>query len=439
VSELQTTPAPGPQAAGELAALYGSLRPMYEAFTINMEHLLETLLKSQNIEYLRIEPRTKTIESFAGKVSHPSKEGKYERVDHITDLSGLRIIAYYQKDVSAICKLIEENFRMDPDNSIDKNETLAPDRFGYLSIHYIVSHSAERESLPENKTFKGLKAEVQVRTVLQHAWAVLDRKLRYNQEEDIPREVRRKLFRVSALLEIADENFSEVDRLVASLRAQYESDIKLGNLDQEINLDSLEVFMRESGAVKALIEEAKNYYQVAEIDRGSFSDPNMLRSISNLVIAAHVCDIKSIRQLNQAVVEFNKNAKDKWPKLLELSKGDIFSTAGLIRLCLVYVAEKEVSARVLSLVPFNGELQDALFKLLHPDLTREDKLARIADARALYQWVAPRSGAGNRARGRIIFEPKPSTSGKVSKHSKKEPSGRKRVRRLEKKKAKKAR
>jgi hypothetical protein len=231
----------------------------------------------------------------------------------------------------------------------------------------LVSHHKEREKLAEHTAFSGLKAELQIRTVLQHAWAVLDRKLRYNNEEDIPRQVRRKLFRISALLEIADENFSEIDKIVSDLREQYASDIKGGNLEQEINLDSLEVFMREAASVKALEREAKKHYEISLVNEQSYSDPDVLKSVSNLVMSAHLAGIKTIKNLNDVVVEFNKIAKETFLHLVNLTTNDTFTTAGLIRLTLVYVIDKQLSVRILRLVPFNGKLQASLCEILHPD------------------------------------------------------------------------
>jgi putative GTP pyrophosphokinase len=314
----------------DLAVKYAAARPMYEAFTNDIAQLLATLLSSKGIEYLAIETRTKSVDSFRTKVVRPVKEGKYDTIESVTDLAGVRIIAFYQKDVDAICKLIERNFSVDVNNSVDKNDALAPDRFGYLSVHYIVSHHKEREKLAEHTAFSGLKAELQIRTVLQHAWAVLDRKLRYNNEEDIPRQVRRKLFRISALLEIADENFSEIDKIVSDLREQYASDIKGGNLEQEINLDSLEVFMREAASVKALEREAKKHYEISLVNEQSYSDPGVLKSVSNLVMSAHLAGIKTIKHLNDVVVEFNKIAKETFLHLVDLTTNDTFTTAGLI-------------------------------------------------------------------------------------------------------------
>jgi hypothetical protein len=60
---------------------------------------------------------------------------------------------------------------------------------------------------------------VQVRTVLQHAWASISHALQYKQEDDIPRALRRRLARISALLEVADEEFAELNREHNQLQA----------------------------------------------------------------------------------------------------------------------------------------------------------------------------------------------------------------------------
>ncbi|MGE8941079.1 GTP pyrophosphokinase [Leptospira interrogans] len=301
--------------------------------------------------------------------------GKYDRLGSVTDLSGVRIVAYYQRDVDKICRVIEDNFLVDWDNSVNKSISSDADRFGYASLHYIVSHAPNRNDLPENIAFTGLKAEVQVRTVLQHAWAVLDRKIRYNNEEDVPREVRRKLFRVSALLEAADENFSEVERIVGGLREEYSSQIKAGDLGQEVNLDSLEVFMRESAAVGELVVKSERYCKVTKIDQENFSDPEILGSISKLVAASYIAGVKTIKGLDEAVVAFNSKAEKILSNLASEVRRDAFTTAGLIRLALVYVVQKEYSVGVLKSVPFVGGLQNAIFNDLHPEASVAERVA----------------------------------------------------------------
>lgn len=55
-------------------------------------------------------------------------------------------------------------------------------------------------------------------TVLQHAWATISHKLDYKSEVDVPRELRRSLFRLSALLELADKEFVDLRRRTEELQ-----------------------------------------------------------------------------------------------------------------------------------------------------------------------------------------------------------------------------
>ena len=78
-------------------------------------------------------------------------------INEITDLTGIRLITYYIEDFYEIGDIIKKEFIVDYDNSIDKGQILDPDRFGYLSIHYIISLADNRRNLPEWSKFSGLK------------------------------------------------------------------------------------------------------------------------------------------------------------------------------------------------------------------------------------------------------------------------------------------
>lgn len=83
----------------------------------------------------------------------------------------MRIIIYFLSDIDKVAKLIEDEFHIDEANNVDKRKQVEADQFGYMSLHYIVSLLEERLKLGENKKFAGLKAEIQIRTILQHTWA----------------------------------------------------------------------------------------------------------------------------------------------------------------------------------------------------------------------------------------------------------------------------
>lgn len=69
--------------------------------------------------------------------------------------------------------MITGSFNIDEKNSLDKKILLASDQIGYRSVHFVCDLGAQRSGLPEFKDLGGLKFEIQVRTLLQHAWAEL--------------------------------------------------------------------------------------------------------------------------------------------------------------------------------------------------------------------------------------------------------------------------
>jgi putative GTP pyrophosphokinase len=66
----------------------------------------------------------------------------------------------------------------------------------------------ERKKLPEFKKFADFRFEVQIRTIIQDAWSVLDHKIKY--KKSIPPDLKRRINRLAALFEIADDEFFNI-------------------------------------------------------------------------------------------------------------------------------------------------------------------------------------------------------------------------------------
>lgn len=149
-----------------------------------LTELMQALLDAAGID-AQIESRVKEPESFVGKLNR--KPHSYRRpLEDMPDILGLRIITYYEEDIQAVAEVLRREFEIDEDQSDVKGALLAPDRFGYLSVHYVVALKENRAGLVEWQSFVDRKAEIQIRTVLQHAWAAIDHKLRYKREQDVP-------------------------------------------------------------------------------------------------------------------------------------------------------------------------------------------------------------------------------------------------------------
>ncbi|WP_035571385.1 GTP pyrophosphokinase, partial [Halonatronum saccharophilum] len=181
---------------------------LYELFTEKTKKLIEELLEGSNINIHSINSRAKEKSSLKNKLKESEEE--YNNLSDITDLSGVRIITFFEDEVDKVAKIIKREFEIDYGNSVDKRNLLEPDRFGYLSLHYILKLSPHRLKLAENKKFKDYKVEIQISSILQHAWAEIEHDLGYKSEEAVPREIRRKFSRLAGLLEIADIEFVRI-------------------------------------------------------------------------------------------------------------------------------------------------------------------------------------------------------------------------------------
>jgi predicted RNase H-like nuclease len=198
---------------------YATRQPELRAVTDQYVALLTTLLDDAGINYLSVAGRTKSVASFAAKAGR-SVDGRAVYVDpleEITDQIGLRVITYLHSDVRAVAHLLADQLSVLDDRDMGA-ETARQGRFGYASRHLLVTLDPAHAS-PAHEPLLGRRAQVQVRTVLQHAWAEFEHAIRYKgtvPEEHVP-DLDRRFTLAAGLLELADREFSAIsDRLQAT-------------------------------------------------------------------------------------------------------------------------------------------------------------------------------------------------------------------------------
>ena len=194
------------QSHKEIVEEYSASRGSYEGCLDYVENTVESIIKSQSINVHEIIGRVKTVESLEGKV----KRKNYSNLAEITDLCGIRIITYFSDDVDKIAELISQEFEVDVENTIDKRKSEDPTKFGYVSLHYVVGLKEGTTPSTLYGRFKNIKLEIQIRTVMQHAWAEIEHDLGYKSKEDIPDQYRRQFSRLAGLIELADDNFLQL-------------------------------------------------------------------------------------------------------------------------------------------------------------------------------------------------------------------------------------
>jgi putative GTP pyrophosphokinase len=228
---------------------YEHLAEPLRALSGVLDRLIQDLLRADGIRYHSVASRVKSRESAARKVGAAET---VRSLDSLTDMLGLRIITYFRDEVDAVARVIEREFNIDELNSVDKRTVLDPDRFGYLSLHYVAQLGGNRGALTEYRHYDGIKFEIQIRSILQHAWAEIEHDLGYKSEAAVPRSIRRRFSRLAGLLEIADDEFVQIRREVTVYQEEASETIEQGSWDIEIDQDSLFSFAISSPEVRQL-------------------------------------------------------------------------------------------------------------------------------------------------------------------------------------------
>lgn len=158
----------------------------------------------------RVKDREECIRKFKLKYLAACEEGNtpYVIADHITDLIGLRIVCLYEDEIDKIkeilCQHLEVVDIVDKTAQIEKTEA----SFGYKGVHLDVRLGKKCSELPEYKKFASFGFEVQIRTIIQDSWSVLDHKIKY--KKSIPNHLKRRINSLAALFEVADREFREI-------------------------------------------------------------------------------------------------------------------------------------------------------------------------------------------------------------------------------------
>lgn len=238
-----------------ILAEYDDKKSLNDSFLSRMETLIKILIEQEKIKISSISSRIKEKESLSNKLDIKQKyisdelnnkqenldlnKFKYNDLSDFTDICGIRICTFYSDDVDKIADIIEKEFTVDRENTIDKRATMEYDKFGYLSLHYIVSLPETRLTFTENILFENLKFEIQIRSVLQHTWAEIEHDLGYKSAEGLPKPIKRDFSRLAGLLELADKEFLSIRNYLSDYKDNVNKNIQIPLKYEEFLIDRI--------------------------------------------------------------------------------------------------------------------------------------------------------------------------------------------------------
>lgn len=195
----------------EMQRRYESYVPVFSEILENIESFLKQIIHlSSNPTY---KTRIKSFGSYYKKVLRQKAGEACESSSLVTltDMIGIRIICPFVEDLAVVEHQVQESFEV---KEIERKGAEKSFReFGYESVHILAA--IPQECMPKKSCCaqlpESLVCEIQVRTILQDAWAEVEHELVYKSEFnpfDTP--LRRKLAAINASLSLADIVFQEI-------------------------------------------------------------------------------------------------------------------------------------------------------------------------------------------------------------------------------------
>jgi ppGpp synthetase/RelA/SpoT-type nucleotidyltranferase len=270
-------------------------------FGILLCGIIAEVLSDAGVPVHSVSHRVKDFESTLRKLN--LKTDRYSGVSDLTDLLGIRVITYFSDDVDKVAEVIRSEFKIDSKNSIDKRKALDPNQFGYLSLHFVAGMTNKRSRFTEYKRFGDKKFELQIRSILQHAWAEIEHDLGYKAKSGLPDQLKRRFFRLAGMLELADEEFERLRREISDYENEVGVAIKQSPQTLPINQSTLMSSLENEQPLKELDEIIA---KVRGSDLRKEIDPlYVVREGDNLKILG----VKNIDELHDYAIKYKKYVK----------------------------------------------------------------------------------------------------------------------------------
>ncbi|MBE0502191.1 MAG: RelA/SpoT domain-containing protein [Desulfuromonadales bacterium] len=330
-------------------AFYDSHSALFDKVLKDYIQIISTLLQDEAVgEVTKIEGRVKDreecIKKFHRKYQNrlESDEKPYRIKDYLSDLIGIRIICLYEDQIELVSAVLKKHFTIidvtDKISAVENTEA----SFGYKGLHMDISLTPEMTCQSKYQACADYPFEVQIRSLIQDAWSVLDHKIKY--KKSIPNALKRRINLLSALFELADREFKEIRNATMELI-------------QQATVAPISDTLEESGTTSgqpttAVTEKAVNAFNFLRIASHFFRDfefedykvddfvQNILKIDSGFQKSA----------LHKSLIENFKTVRDYRDNFIAENPESTFSPYTSIRHCL-YLYNKDKFSRILSKGP----------------------------------------------------------------------------------------
>ena len=271
-------------ASRKFLKIYRDEFPNYKVRAKTLEGYFGEILQESSIEIHKIEARAKEPKSVQLKL----RRKRYRRPQNqLTDKLGVRIITYYSDDVDRIVDSLRPYLDIDSRKSVDKRTALGLRGFGYSSVHIIARLKTREAHKRPYASLEGFWFEIQVRSILDHAWAEVEHEIVFKSGIEHSDAVVRKFAAIAGTLEMLGKEFQ-------SLRHERQ---KMIDVCKQRYADGLD--MRRSFDSVSLLGFLENEYQANPSWRKSeeTGQPFPAQIEATCVLALKDCGLGSAKSL----------------------------------------------------------------------------------------------------------------------------------------------
>jgi putative GTP pyrophosphokinase len=240
--------------------------------------------------------RLKEESSAIGKIA---RKGYNNPINQMKDLVGVRFVVLLTEELKILEDIVLNSpyWNAEKDNDFQERIEQHPEIFDYQSIHYILT-AKDCDAVRSRGIPNGLPCEVQLRTLLQHAYAELTHDNIYKPTTTkVSSQARRLMARSMALMESTDDLFcrtlkhlkeanSQRNRIYKELANLYTELIGEKHLqsDEQLNLEILDIYSHYLSdeiliKIKTLLSDARLQPRIVERSQQQellFSQPVVL-------------------------------------------------------------------------------------------------------------------------------------------------------------------
>jgi ppGpp synthetase/RelA/SpoT-type nucleotidyltranferase len=147
---------------------------LYQEFASTVKLILEKAIGGSDLPRPQsVQHRAKSPKSLKDRLAEIGKLNSDDVESERRDLAGVRLIFYTNTDIEYFLnsRLIFENFEIERDATRIHHPIVENKERRYRAIHYTIRLTEDRAKLPEYSKFKGRRCEIQIHTILNHAWS----------------------------------------------------------------------------------------------------------------------------------------------------------------------------------------------------------------------------------------------------------------------------